>query len=106
MPITGYDLKERKEYAQQAGIAAVLQYKKEHPEVDEVQFITPFDVCPESDLTYAEYIGRDITALMQCDVAGFCEGWRKSRGCRLERSVAYQMKIPAFNVFFIAEKNT
>lgn len=52
--------------------------------------ITPFDVCPEPDKTYAYYMGKDIEALIDDDVGGvvFGTGFHNSKGCRLEHEAA------------------
>lgn len=50
--------------------------------------ITPFDVCAEPNMSYAQCMGRDIEMLLQCDAIFLCPGWMNSRGCRLEWSAA------------------
>lgn len=52
--------------------------------------ITPFDVCPEHDMPYAYYMGRDIEALLTDDIEGvvFGVGYEDSRGCLLEHAAA------------------
>lgn len=52
------------------------------------QVITPFDVCPEKGLTYSQYMGHDIQALLECDAIFMADGWQSSRGCRLEHAAA------------------
>lgn len=54
------------------------------------QCISPFDVCPESDLTYAEYMGRDIAALLDPAINGIVVGrnFQDSKGCNLELRAA------------------
>ena len=104
LPITGYEIEERKFYASMAGLKASEQFMKQHHETQEVRFVTPFEVCKEPDLSYAENMGRDITALMQSDVVGFCEGWQQSRGCRIEKAVADEMGIPTFEIDYRREE--
>jgi hypothetical protein len=57
--------------------------------------ITPFDVCPDSNRSYAYFMGRDIEALMNCDAIFLMSGWSESRGCQLEWRCAeiYRKKI-------------
>ena len=98
LPITGHDLEERKAYAEKAAEQARKQVLVMYPAVKEVETVTPFDVCPQTDLTYADYIGRDITALCKCDMIGFCEGWIFSKGCRIERVVSSEMGIEAIQI--------
>ncbi len=52
------------------------------------KIITPFDVCPEQGKSYAYYMGRDIEALLGCDVIVLGRGWEHSNGCRLENLAA------------------
>lgn len=50
--------------------------------------ITPFDVSPDSNASYAEHMGKDIQALLECDAIFFCRGWQNSKGCQAEFEVA------------------
>lgn len=50
--------------------------------------ITPFDVSPYSNASYAEHMGKDIQALLECDAVFFCRGWQNSKGCQAEFEVA------------------
>lgn len=86
LPITGYDLSERRKYAER--VKAHLKRIHQQAEV-----VTPFDVNPDQELSYAEYMGNDIAALLTSDAVYFCKGWDKSRGCRLEHSAAVEYKI-------------
>ena len=45
--------------------------------------------------SYAEHIGRDITALLECDAVLVLPGWVESKGCALEMEAAriYGKKI-------------
>ena len=51
---------------------------------------TPCDVCPDTDKSYAYYLGREIEALLSEDVEGIVmgDGYYKSKGCRLEEAAA------------------
>lgn len=90
LPISGYDLEERKKYANEAKVLvarllredAIAQYKQFQ------NTITPFDVCPEADKLYSYYMGKDIEALLECDTVYFCKGWQNSDGCMLEFAAA------------------
>lgn len=86
LPITGYDLSERKNYA---------DCVKNHLSLinPQAEIVTPFDVNPDQELSYAEYMGNDIAALLTSDAVYFCKGWDKSRGCRLEHSAVFEYKI-------------
>lgn len=86
LPITGYELSERRNYAER--VKAHLKRIHQQAEV-----VTPFDVNPDQELSYAEYMGNDIAALLTSDAVYFCKGWDKSRGCRLEHSAAFEYKI-------------
>ena len=101
LPITDYDLQERKSFAERL---------KKHLQLinPQAEIVTPFDVNPVQELSYAEYMGNDIAALLTSDAeymgndiaalltsdaVYFCKGWGKSRGCRLEHSAAMEYKI-------------
>ena len=81
LPITGYDLHERKQYAD--SVRSRLQQIYTDSEI-----ITPFDVNPDPTLPYDELIGKDIAALLTCDMVYVCNGSNNSKGCRLERYAA------------------
>lgn len=53
--------------------------------------VNPFDIYPGRNPTYADYICSDLRALADCDAIMLCEGWRESRGCRIEEHFARQM---------------
>jgi hypothetical protein len=55
-----------------------------------------FDVVNPAELdiednqeTWADFLKRDIIALMDCDTIVMLPGWEDSRGARLERAVAH-----------------
>ena len=50
--------------------------------------VTPFDVSPDSNASYAEHMGKDIQALLECNAVFFCRGWQDSKGCQAEYEVA------------------
>lgn len=57
--------------------------------------VNPFDTPEPPDgytdeQKYAYYMGRDIERLMLCDAIYLCDGWERSMGCRIERSVALE----------------
>ena len=88
LPITGFDLDEVKVRAEKLK----QEILTERPDAE---VITPFDVCDEPGLSYGEYLGRDIAALLGCDAIHLCEGWLGSKGCKLEYKAArlYGLKI-------------
>ena len=81
LPITGYDLQERKQYAE----SVKKRLQQIYPESE---IITPFDVCADTSLPYEELIGKDIAALLTCDMVYVCNGSNHSQGCRLEHYAA------------------
>ena len=79
LPITGHDIEEVE--ARCIFAKAVLEKKGHAP-------VSPLDVSDNPDASYAEHMGRDISALLCCDAVVFLEGWEASRGCRLEHAAA------------------
>lgn len=77
LPITGHDIEEVE--ARCIFAKAVLKRKGHTP-------VSPLDVSDNPDASYAEHMGRDISALLCCDAVVFLEGWEASRGCRLEHA--------------------
>lgn len=79
LPITGHDIEEVEASCIYA--SGVIQAKGHTP-------VSPLDVSPDPDATYAEHMGNDIEALLCCDAVLFLDGWRTSKGCRLEHEAA------------------
>lgn len=77
LPITGYNLSERKKYAARVK-------KKLQSVYPDSKIITPFDVCPDSSFPYEVLIGNDIAAMLSCDAVYVCKDSSHSKGCRLE----------------------
>ncbi len=79
LPISGYDIEVVE--ARCIFVSAVLEQEGHTP-------ISPIEVSPDQDATYAEHMGHDIQALLECDAVCFLEGWQKSKGCMAEFEVA------------------
>ena len=79
LPITGHDIEEVEASCIYA--SGVIQAKGHTP-------VSPLDVSPDPDATYVEHMGNDIEALLCCDAVLFLDGWRTSKGCRLEYEAA------------------
>lgn len=68
-------------------LAAEQEIKKEYPTAE---VLLPYDAMkvgtPQQDhtKTLGYWMGKDIEILMNCDAIYMCEGWQKSKGCRLE----------------------
>lgn len=91
LPITGYDLQERKQYAQSIKDFLLTYYK-------DCEVITPFDICNEENKPYSYYMGKDLEALLECNATYFCAGWQSSQGCLLEYEAA---KIYGKKTYFL-----
>lgn len=79
LPITGHPIDEVRKKADQA--KQQLSDMGHEP-------VSPLDVSPDPDAPYAEHIGRDISALLECDAVVFLDGWQESKGCTLEHAAA------------------
>ena len=77
LPITGHDIEEVE--ARCIFAKSVLKKKGHTP-------VSPLDVSDNPDASYAEHMGRDISALLECDAVVFLEGWEESKGCTLEHA--------------------
>lgn len=79
LPITGHDIEEVEASCIYA--SGVIQAKGHTP-------VSPLYVSPDPDADYAEHMGNDIEALLNCDAVLFMPDWRTSKGCRLENAAA------------------
>ena len=77
IPITGQDIEQVE--ARLIFAKAVLERKGHTP-------VSPLDVSDNPDASYAEHMGRDISALLDCDAVVFLDGWQESKGCALEHA--------------------
>lgn len=101
IPISGRPLIEARHHAER--IKDVLESHGH-------ECITPFDVCPEPDKSYAHYMGRDIEALLAEDIKGvvFGYGFHGSKGCMLEHAAAqiYGKHIVYETCFYMLDFDT
>ena len=79
LPITGHDIEEVE--ARCIFAKSVLKKKGHAP-------VSPLDVSDNPDASYAEHMGRDISALLEWDAVVFLKGWEESKGCTLEHAAA------------------
>lgn len=82
LPITGHDITRQREHADR--VAASLSRMGHRP-------LTPFDIYAGKTPSYADYLCSDLRALADCEAIYLCEGWRQSRGCRIEHDFAKGM---------------
>lgn len=85
IPITGKDEKEQRDKADKIKMALS---KKGH------EVINPFDIIPDKkNPDWYDHIGTDLRELAKCDAIYLCNGWKESKGCRLEMQYALSMGI-------------
>ena len=86
LPISGRDINVVKQEAEK--MAEMIRMNKLTP-------VTPFEVSPDENASYAEHMGKDIQALLESDAVVFMKGWQDSKGCQAEYEVAriYGKKI-------------
>lgn len=81
-PITGYDIKERREFAN----STIQKLKSEHEDWD---IVNPLELAGEvyrrtTNPTYEDFMEYDLSVLRTCDMTAFCKGWQASNGCKRE----------------------
>lgn len=79
LPISGYDLDERKELAMQTEV----KLRSRGYDV-----FNPLGDKWEGGLTTQDYMKRDLKELLECDTIIFMSGFNKSAGCHTELCVA------------------
>lgn len=77
LPITGKDM---------ASVEASIERAKEAITEKGHTPVSPIDQDTTQD--YATLMGNDIKELLQCDAVVFLDGWKESKGCRLENAAA------------------
>lgn len=91
IPISGHDLA-----TQQRKALEVADKLRElgHEPVNPFDTPKPEKACSERE-EYAYYMGEDIKKLLTCDAVFLCDGWHRSKGCRLEMQTAllYGMRL-------------
>ena len=79
LPISGYDLEERKETAMKMEVKLnALGY----------EVVSPLGNDWVAGLTTCEYMERDIRMLLDCDAVLMMDGFNRSAGCHTELMVA------------------
>ena len=78
LPITGKDPAQVKKIAEAAKLK--LEKMGHNP-------ISPIDICPKV-APYSQCMGLDIMAILESDAIFLCNGYEKSRGCKLELCAA------------------
>lgn len=79
LPITGQDME---------AVEACCDYAKEVIGKKGHTPVSPLELGHRDPEDYNAVVGTDITALLCCDAVLFFDGWRASKGCRLEHSAA------------------
>ena len=88
LPISGYDIEERKTEAEKAKFRAFRAFGFKRT-IDIVNVVTPFEINNHVDIDdYARQMGNDIEAILNCDAVYFCKGWQNSKGCAAEYEIA------------------
>lgn len=78
LPISHFDLDERKAYAKEK--EKFLQHFFE--------VVNPFDNDVPGDAHWSVHMRKDMKMLLECDTIYMCKGWEMSKGCKLEFDVA------------------
>lgn len=86
LPISHYDLEERKAYAQK--VEDVLSHFYE--------VVNPFKNGIPDDADWRVHMKKDIQMLLTCDAIYMCRDFEKSKGCKLEWDVATTCGMDVF----------
>lgn len=58
------------------------------------QVVNPFDIVPvKKNPDWFDHIGADLRELSKCDAIYLCNGWKESKGCKLEMNYAVSMGL-------------
>lgn len=78
LPISHYDLEERKQYAEKVERALKQFY----------EVVNPLKNGLPEDADWREHMRKDFQDMLTCDCIFLCKDWEKSKGCKLELDVA------------------
>lgn len=77
-----------------------MDYNKQREKADRIKsalskrgydVISPFEMYVGKDPSYGEYLGADVTAIIDhAEAVYMCRGWEESHGCKVERFVALE----------------
>ena len=85
IPITGLDIDRQRE---KADILKAALSKKGW------QVVNPFEIIPDvKEPTWFDHMKADLEALSKCDAIFMCNGWKESKGCKIEMSYALDSGI-------------
>ena len=82
-PITGIDFGNRFAFSCARNALELCGYEA----------VDPSEVQLGDDATWTDYMRADLKLLLDCDYIYMLEGWENSRGARLERELAENLKI-------------
>ncbi len=86
-PITGIKDNNKVEFGKAAGLLISMGHET----------YTPFDVTPtRDDYIWEDYMKLDIVALMGCDAIYLLDGWERSKGARLEKTLAESLGLAVY----------
>jgi hypothetical protein len=97
-PMTGYP---RHNYPAFHAAAARLRARRGH------DCVNPAEVNPESEVIGSDLpseqlwrscMKRDLPMMIQCDAVAVLPGWKRSRGARLEVSLAAALDMPIYEI--------
>lgn len=57
------------------------------------EVINPAEVNPDTTMSWADCMRRDIPELLTCDALCALEGWSNSKGARLEMEIASKLEM-------------
>lgn len=93
IPITGHNLATQR--AKAAEIAEKIKALG-HEAVNPFDTPEPSEGLSEKE-RYAYYMGEDVKRLLMCDAIFLCEGWKKSKGCKVEYATADYYGLSVFH---------
>lgn len=86
LPITGYDIEERRKYAQAVEDLLTKSFA----------VCNPLKNGLPKDASYEEHMKADIKELLKCDAIFMCKGFGGSNGCMLEHEIAQAIGLKIY----------
>lgn len=77
-----------------ASMRITRELAERHPEIVFINPLAVFAAAGAAGLSYEQIMAQCLALLERCDEMILCEGWKWSKGCKMEYNHAIEREIP------------